>query len=135
MNDPAHARSILEQLNNEGIDIDIDDYGTGFSSLAYLKMLPVNDLKIDKSFVIDMHENENDKIIVQSTIDLAHNLNLHVVAEGVETKEALNYLKQHQCDYAQGYYIARPMPVSEFRNWCQAYTSDDEEFLSTKISG
>jgi diguanylate cyclase (GGDEF)-like protein len=118
MNDPVRARDILIRLSKMGIQLDIDDYGTGFSSLAYLKVLPVNGLKIDKSFVIDMEEDENDRIIVQSTIDLAHNLNLIVIAEGVETAEALQTLKQHQCDYAQGYYIARPMPENEFKKWC-----------------
>ena len=118
MSDPARARENLTKLSDMGIQLDIDDYGTGFSSLAYLKILPVNGLKIDKSFVIEMEEDENDKIIVQSTIDLAHNLNLVVIAEGVETAESLAALKQHQCDYAQGYFIARPMPETEFRKWC-----------------
>ena len=118
MNDPARAREILTQLSDMGIQLDIDDYGTGFSSLAYLKILPVNGLKIDKSFVIDMEKNDNDKIIVQSTIDLAHNLNLVVIAEGVESASALKLLKQHNCDYAQGYFIAHPMPEKEFKKWC-----------------
>jgi EAL domain-containing protein (putative c-di-GMP-specific phosphodiesterase class I) len=118
MNDPVRARETLTQLSEMGIQLDIDDYGTGFSSLAYLKMLPVNGLKIDKSFVIDMETDNNDKIIVQSTIDLSHNLNLIVIAEGVETAGALETLKQHNCDYAQGYFIARPMPEPEFRKWC-----------------
>ena len=121
MNDPVHARTVLTQLGNMGIQLDIDDYGTGFSSLAYLKLLPVNGLKIDKSFVIEMEENENDKIIVQSTIDLAHNLNLIVIAEGVETPAAFAALRQHRCDYAQGYFIARPMAEADFRKWCMNY--------------
>lgn len=120
MSDPIHARNILTKLSGMGIQLDIDDYGTGFSSLAYLKILPVNGLKIDKSFVIEMEEDDNDKIIVQSTIDLAHNLNLMVIAEGVETAEALSSLKDFHCDFAQGYHIARPMPEAEFRKWCLA---------------
>lgn len=124
MSDPIHAREILTQLSEMGIQLDIDDYGTGFSSLAYLKMLPVTGLKIDKSFVIDMEEDNNDRIIVQSTIDLAHNLNLVVIAEGVETADALASLKHHSCDYAQGYYIARPMPEPEFRKWCLDYEKE-----------
>lgn len=118
MNDPARARDTLTQLSAMDIQLDIDDYGTGFSSLAYLKMLPVNGLKIDKSFVIDMDADNNDRIIVQSTIDLAHNLNLMVIAEGVETATALELLKQHNCDHVQGYFIARPMPEAAFRKWC-----------------
>lgn len=121
MSDPVHARTVLTKLGDMGIQLDIDDYGTGFSSLAYLKLLPVNGLKIDKSFVIEMEEDENDKIIVQSTIDLAHNLNLIVIAEGVETASALASLKQHRCDYAQGYFIARPMAEAAFRKWCMDY--------------
>jgi len=121
MNDPTRARETLNELSNMGIKLDIDDYGTGFSSLAYLKMLPVNGLKIDKSFVIDMKEDENDDTIVQSTIDLAHNLKLVVIAEGVENSEALTSLKQYNCNYAQGYYIARPMPASKLKKWCANY--------------
>lgn len=119
MNDPARARETLNTLSEMGIRLDIDDYGTGFSSLAYLKMLPVNGLKIDKSFVIDMQNNENDNIIVQSTIDLAHNLKMIVIAEGVETEEALASLKNYNCNYAQGYFIAKPMPETDLKKWCK----------------
>ncbi|HEC18423.1 MAG TPA: EAL domain-containing protein [Gammaproteobacteria bacterium] len=121
MNDPTRTRETLSKLSSMGIQLDIDDYGTGFSSLAYLKMLPVKGLKIDKSFVIDMQEDENDDTIVQSTIDLAHNLNLVVVAEGVESSEALNALKSYQCNYAQGYFIARPMPADRLPYWYTDY--------------
>ena len=121
MNDPTRARETLTELSKMGIKLDIDDYGTGFSSLAYLKMLPVNGLKIDKSFVIDMQEDENDNTIVQSTIDLAHNLKLIVIAEGVESAEALDSLKQYRCDLAQGYFIAHPMPASKLKPWCDNY--------------
>ncbi|MEJ2362997.1 MAG: EAL domain-containing protein [Gammaproteobacteria bacterium] len=85
MEDPVRAREVLSQLNEMGVILYIDDYGTGFSSLAYLKLLPVDGLKIDKSFVIDMLEDENDFIIVRSTIDMAHNLGLKVIAEGTAT--------------------------------------------------
>lgn len=118
MSDPSRARETLTTLSEMGIRLDIDDYGTGFSSLAYLKMLPVHGLKIDKSFVIDMQEDENDNIIVQSTIDLAHNLKLIVIAEGVESLEALQALKEYNCNYAQGYFIAKPMSDADLRKWC-----------------
>jgi diguanylate cyclase (GGDEF)-like protein len=118
MNDPTRARETLTALSKMGIRLDIDDYGTGFSSLAYLKMLPVSGLKIDKSFVIDMQEDENDNIIVQSTIDLAHNLHLIVIAEGVESEAALTSLKEYNCNYAQGYHIAKPMSDTDLREWC-----------------
>ena len=121
MSDPARARETLNLLSAMGINLDIDDYGTGFSSLAYLKMLPVNGLKIDKSFVIDMLDDENDITIVKSTIDLGHNLNLSVIAEGVETAEVYHHLQNNRCDFAQGAYIACPMPAEELQKWCKAF--------------
>ncbi|MEE8379001.1 MAG: EAL domain-containing protein, partial [Gammaproteobacteria bacterium] len=121
MSDPVRARETLNSLSTMGINLDVDDYGTGFSSLAYLKMLPVNGLKIDKSFVIDMLDDENDIIIVKSTIDLGHNLNLSVIAEGVETAEVYHHLQNNRCDFAQGAYIACPMPVNELQKWCKAF--------------
>ena len=104
-----------------GIKLAIDDFGTGFSSLGYLKLLPVNDIKIDKSFVIDMQDDENDAIIVHSTIELAHNLGLNVIAEGVENQETLLHLRQRKCDIAQGYHISRPLPKDDFKQWLEKY--------------
>jgi diguanylate cyclase (GGDEF)-like protein len=121
MNDPVRARQVLNELDRMGMDLLIDDYGTGFSSLAYLKLLPVRGLKIDKSFVLEMQEDENDAIIVKSTIDLAHNLGLEVIAEGVENRELSLWLRQHKCDAAQGYYFSRPIPESAFRDWLKSY--------------
>lgn len=114
MANPENARHILQQLAELGVTLSIDDFGTGFSSLAYLKLLPVHELKIDKSFVINMDENKNDAVIVQSTIDLGHNLGLQVIAEGVETEQTLQVLQQRGCDQAQGYFIARPLPLPDF---------------------
>jgi EAL domain-containing protein (putative c-di-GMP-specific phosphodiesterase class I) len=124
MNDPVRARETLNLLSSMGINLDIDDYGVGFSSLSYLKMLPVNGLKIDKSFVIDLLDDENDLTIVKSTIDLGHNLNLSVIAEGVETASVFRHLENIQCDFAQGAYIACPMPADELLRWCEAYEPD-----------
>lgn len=121
MSDPARARETLNSLSAMGIRLDIDDYGTGFSSLAYLKMLPVNGLKIDKSFVIDLLDDENNITIVKSTIDLGHNLYLSVFAEGVESAEVYQHLIRNQCDFAQGAYIACPMPINELQKWCKAF--------------
>ncbi len=121
MSDPVRARETLNLLSAMGINLDVDDYGTGFSSLAYLKMLPVTGLKIDKSFVIDLLDDENDITIVKSTIDLGHNLHLSVIAEGVETAEVYRHLENNQCDFAQGAYIACPMPVDELIKWCKAF--------------
>ena len=123
MEDPAHARQVLVALNAMGVNLSIDDYGTGLSSLAYLKMLPVNELKIDKSFVIDMLESEDDAIIVRSTIDLAHNLRLRVIAEGVEQAEGLECLQLSGCDGAQGYHIAQPMALAALRAWYNTHSA------------
>ncbi|MEN8801584.1 MAG: EAL domain-containing protein [Thiogranum sp.] len=119
MSDPVRARKVLMQLSGMGVNIAIDDFGTGFSSLGYLKMLPVNDLKIDKSFVISMGEDENDAIIVHSTIELAHNLGLNVIAEGVENQRTLSQLQQQKCDMAQGFHIAAPLPGDALQQWLQ----------------
>ena len=91
----------------------IDDFGTGYSSLAYLKRLPVQTIKIDRSFVLDMLENDSDATIVRSTIDLARNLGLRIVAEGVETQAAWDVLREQGCTLAQGYLISKPVPAEE----------------------
>lgn len=117
MQDPLHAIETVKKLCGMGIIISIDDFGTGYSSMAYLKKLVVAKIKVDKSFVIDMIKNENDNIIVRSTIDLAHNLGLTVVAEGVETEEALERLRSLGCDTAQGYHMGRPSSVVELNQW------------------
>ncbi len=132
MANPARAQATLEKLNDIGVLIAIDDFGTGYSSLSYLKQLPVDKLKIDKSFVMEMSEDENDAMIVRSTIDLAHNLGLEVVAEGVENTEALELLKILNCDGAQGYLIGRPMSVTTLEEWllsspyCEQFEQDPE---------
>ncbi|MGH1484608.1 MAG: sensor domain-containing protein [Cellvibrionaceae bacterium] len=122
MNNADRSLKILEQINNLGIDLSIDDFGTGYSSLAYLKKLPVRWLKIDYAFIINMLEDEQDQIIVNSTINMAHNLGLSVVAEGVENQEILSRLSSMQCEQAQGYHIARPMPADELEEWYNNYT-------------
>jgi len=121
--DPERAENTLNQLSDMGVSISIDDFGTGFSSLAYLKKLPVNELKVDKSFVIGMLNNENDAVIVRSTIDLARNLGLGVIAEGVEDYRTLEYLQTQGCNTVQGYYISKPIPVTEFEAWLKAWNS------------
>ena len=108
---------MLNRLSEQGFKLSIDDFGTGYSSLAYLKRLPVDELKIDKSFVMGMETGEDDAMIVRSTIDLAHNLGLTVVAEGVETAAIQDRLRALHCDEAQGYHIARPLPVDDFLAW------------------
>lgn len=115
--DPESAIKLLSEFKHQGIKISIDDYGTGYSSLAQLKQLPVHELKIDKSFIQRLEHDEDDQIIVRSTIDLAHNMGLHVVAEGIEDQFSLSWLATHQCELAQGYFISRPKPASELTPW------------------
>ena len=117
MGNPELAIKVLQQLRNLGFKLSIDDYGTGYSSLAKLKTLPVDELKIDKSFVMLLNQDRNDQIIVESTIELAHNIGLTVVAEGVENIESFQLLEQWGCDRLQGYYISRPVPAEQFETW------------------
>jgi diguanylate cyclase (GGDEF)-like protein len=117
MDDPQRAEATLNRLSSAGFKLSIDDFGTGYSSLAYLKRLPVNELKIDQSFVKAMATSTGDTKIVRSTIDLAHNLGLQVVAEGVETEDIAQALAGMSCDEAQGYFYCKPIPVNEFLAW------------------
>ncbi len=119
MADPEHAIETLNQLAGMGIELAVDDFGTGFSSLSYLKKLPIHELKIDKSFVIDMCKNDHDAVLVRSIIELAHNLGLSVVAEGVEDQQILDLLEILRCDKLQGYFISRPMSADIFEDWVQ----------------
>lgn len=117
MDDPEMAMRILHRLRDLGVTLSIDDFGTGYSSLAYLRRLPVQKLKIDASFVMGMQSRREDRVIVESTIGLAHNLGLKVIAEGVEDAEAYRLLAELGCDEAQGYYLARPMPADLLQGW------------------
>lgn len=117
MSDPTRVLIIVERLKGMGYEMSIDDFGTGYSSLAYLRKLPVSELKIDKSFVIDMDANENDTIIVRATIDLAHNLGLRVTAEGVERQEITDTLIKMGCDLGQGHFFSKPLAENDFIDW------------------
>lgn len=117
ISDPKRALAVVDSLHQLGLKLAIDDFGTGYSSLSYLKRLPISTLKIDRSFVKDMLTNEADAVIVRSTIGLAHSFGLNVVAEGVEDEATLLALGNLQCDQAQGYFIARPLPAEEFDQW------------------
>ena len=117
MDDPVRAEATLNELANAGYKLSIDDFGTGYSSLAYLKRLPVSELKIDKSFVMGMEGSESDAQIVKSTIDLAHNLGLSVVAEGIENDAIYAKLRVLNCDEGQGYFMSKPLPVTDFVAW------------------
>jgi diguanylate cyclase (GGDEF)-like protein len=117
MADPPAALWVIEQLHAAGISLAIDDFGTGYSSLAMLKQLPVSQIKIDKSFVMNMAASKDDSVIVRSTIELAHNLGLEVVAEGVEDQSSLEKLERLGCDLVQGYHLSPPLPAEQLERW------------------
>ncbi len=117
MHDEQEAIATVKALRDSGVRISIDDYGTGYCSLGYLKRLPVNLLKIDKSFVKTLVEDQADQAIVRSTIELCHTLNVGVIAEGVEDRGALDTLTAMGCDAAQGYYLSRPLPTDRLIDW------------------
>jgi EAL domain-containing protein (putative c-di-GMP-specific phosphodiesterase class I) len=117
MADPAQAMEIVRRLSAMGVNIAIDDFGTGYSSLSYLKRLAVNELKVDRSFVRNVVDDTHDVAIVRSTISLAHELGLQVVAEGIEDQATWDLLARLGCDTGQGYLISRPLPAPEFNRW------------------
>jgi diguanylate cyclase (GGDEF)-like protein/PAS domain S-box-containing protein len=117
LTNPIRTKAILDELAAMGVRLSIDDFGTGYSSLAYLKRLPITQIKIDRSFVMGMATNEDDATIVRSTIDLGRNLGLDVVAEGVEAEAIWNELRTLGCTIAQGYYLSRPLPPEELSRW------------------
>lgn len=117
MSDSGRSTFVLDRLNDVGVGLSIDDFGTGYSSLAYLKRLPIEEIKIDRSFVMQMQVDANDFMIVRATVDLGRNLGLRVVAEGVEDLATFDRLAEFGCDEAQGYYISRPLSAIEFTRW------------------
>ncbi|MFL0805407.1 MAG: EAL domain-containing protein [Agarilytica sp.] len=117
MIDPDSALAVLRELNNAGVRLSIDDFGTGHSSLSYIRRLPVQEIKIDRSFIGEMDKNKGDATIVRTTINMCHDLGFEVVAEGVENQETLEMLKSMSCDVIQGYHIARPMNFTDTVNW------------------
>ena len=108
-----HNMNQLMRLHELGVHLAIDDFGVGYSSLGYLRDFPVDLLKIDQSFITDVIARHDDAVITRAVINLAHNLGIEVVAEGVETEEQLRFLKTHRCDLIQGYFISRPIPAAE----------------------
>jgi diguanylate cyclase (GGDEF)-like protein len=130
MEDTEGALAALNSLSATGVGLSIDDYGTGYSSLSYVRRLPVQTLKIDQAFVRELLINNSDRVIVQSTIDLAHNLGLDVVAEGVECGKTLDLLGRMGCDVVQGYHISRPMPADAFVAWCHSLSAETDGVLT-----
>lgn len=122
MRDIAHAREVMRRLKQIGVELSIDDFGTGYSSLGQLRRLPLDELKIDKSFLMSFKDGaSDDAAIVKSIIELAHNLGLRVTAEGVETDDCMIFLRQHHCDLAQGYFISKPLKLDALLDWKSNY--------------
>jgi EAL domain-containing protein (putative c-di-GMP-specific phosphodiesterase class I) len=117
MSDPASALNTVTRLSELGVHLSVDDFGTGYSSLANLRRLPIDQLKIDRSFVTPMLRDQSDLIIVRSTINLGHDLGLQIIAEGVEDRPTLMQLAELGADLAQGYHLSRPLPAPAFDDW------------------
>ena len=135
MEDPELAMRSLSQYRAAGVGVAIDDYGSGLSSLAYLKNLPATELKIDKAFVIDVSDSQRDSLLVRSTIDLGHSLGMRVTAEGVENATALSLLALMGCDSAQGYFIARPMPLADLVEFLRRDPEQVTQIGSLAVAG
>jgi EAL domain-containing protein (putative c-di-GMP-specific phosphodiesterase class I)/CheY-like chemotaxis protein len=117
----THTLDVLARLRMKQMQLSIDDFGTGYSMMQQLRNIPATELKIDKSFVGNMHNTESDRVMVQKTIEIGHELGMKVVAEGVETEAQLDFLRVNGCDVAQGYLFSRPLPVNDLLNWLAAY--------------
>jgi len=126
---------LLQELNEFGLKLAIDDFGTGYSSLSYLKHFPVHHLKIDRDFVTELPHNKDDAAIARTIISMGHSMKLKVVAEGVETEDQLQFLRDEQCDYAQGYYISRPVAADDFVQWYEdRYKKEPSSVVAFKAS-
>jgi diguanylate cyclase (GGDEF)-like protein len=130
VHDFEYATVVLQCLRDLGARIAIDDFGTGHSSLAWIKNLPVDELKIDRSFVAELPDNRRDVAIVRATIELAHSLNMTVLAEGVESRPAMRWLTSQGCEKAQGFFISRPMPAETFSQWVSHFSGDVTAYVS-----
>ena len=135
MAEPSRAVAVLEQLSSLGVRLAVDDFGTGYSSLSYLKQLPVDEVKIDQSFVKALSEDGEDAAIVGSIISLGRHLGLQVVAEGIEDRDTWTRLESMGCALGQGYYLGRPMPVEDFLGWLSDYRAGPEFGARSVMSG
>ena len=117
MQDPANSLKALKAINAAGIPLSIDDFGSGYSSLSYIKQLPASEIKIDRSLITELAEREEDRVIVRTTIEMCHSLGYTVVAEGVESEKNLKLLESMGCDLVQGYILARPQPFDRIIDW------------------
>jgi diguanylate cyclase len=133
MRDPKRALDVIARISELGVGFSLDDFGTGYSSLSQLRRLPVHTLKIDRSFIMNMTENEEDANIVRSTIQLGHSLNLSVIAEGVENPAHLQDLEQYGCDIAQGFHLSRPIPPEQIPAWLDANQPTEQTVGAEKL--
>jgi len=134
MADPAQAERVLSHLHEIGVSLSLDDFGTGYSSLAYLRRLAVDEIKIDRSFVMNMSDDADDAAIVASTVGLAHSLGLRVVAEGVETRDQWNALEALGCHQAQGFLMSKPIPADELKSWLREHSPASWDAASASAS-
>ncbi|WP_051775212.1 sensor domain-containing protein [Paenibacillus tyrfis] len=126
MQNPEQTIATLNELKTTGIRVSVDDFGTGYSSLNYIRIFPIDIIKIDKSFIQDICKDDKDEVIISTIISMAHNLNLKVVAEGVETEEQLSFLQQERCDAVQGYYYSKPLPAQHFLHYFAGQSRNHE---------
>jgi EAL domain-containing protein (putative c-di-GMP-specific phosphodiesterase class I) len=133
VSDLRRARTMLDELRAMGVKIAIDDFGTGFSSLSQLQQLPIDEIKIDRSFVTRMELDHSDEVLVRSIIELGRSLGIHVTAEGVESESVMRRLRELGCDYAQGFYVGRPASPEECRRYLM--TRPAEPVKLTAVSG
>lgn len=124
MTDVDKSLQLLNYYRDQGFQLSIDDYGVGYSALSKLAMMPVHELKIDKCFILNLSHQRDDQIIVRSTINMAHELGLSVIAEGVENNESQTFLSELGCDYIQGYYLAKPMSFDALIQWVNEYKNE-----------
>jgi len=135
MSDVARATETVNHLDRMGVRISIDDFGTGYTSLSCIRKLPVSEIKVDKSFVLNMRESNDDAVIVRSVVDLGHNLGLEVVAEGVEDRETWDMLGGLGCTTAQGYYICRPVDPAAMAAWAHSQPQKSQEVPRLRAAG
>ena len=126
MLDPEKAMAALDNLSAAGTKISIDDFGTGHSSLSYLKQLPASEIKLDRSLIKDICHSESSRVIVKTSIDMAHSLGYEIVAEGAEDKNTYDLLKALDCDKLQGFWLCRPLPLSALMEWLTTFSLPSE---------
>jgi len=140
MADSGRSTAVIQRLSEIGVALSIDDFGTGYSSLSHLKRLPIQEIKVDRSFVKNMLADPNDAMIVRATVELGKNLGMRVVAEGVENRETWELLRSFGCDEAQGYFLSKPLRADEFHRWLSGRTNmawplTDHAVLSRELTG